>query len=65
MPTQTVDEVEKKSDVASAAPESTGIGKYRWPVRGAVIAGYGANVNGSRNDGIDISVPRGHADQGR
>jgi murein DD-endopeptidase MepM/ murein hydrolase activator NlpD len=57
--TQTVDEVEKKSDVASAAPESTGIGKYRWPVRGAVIAAYGANVNGSRNDGIDISVPQG------
>ncbi|NLS03506.1 peptidoglycan DD-metalloendopeptidase family protein [Rhizobium sp. P32RR-XVIII] len=57
--TQTVDEVEKKADVASAAPESTGIGKYRWPVRGAVIAAYGANVNGSRNDGIDISVPQG------
>jgi murein DD-endopeptidase MepM/ murein hydrolase activator NlpD len=57
--TQTVDDVEKKSDVASAAPESTGIGKYRWPVRGAVIAAYGANVNGSRNDGIDISVPQG------
>ena len=59
--TQTVDEVEKKSDVASAAPEATGIGKYRWPVRGAVIAAYGANVNGSRNDGIDISVPQGTA----
>ena len=57
--TQTVDDVEKKSDVSSAAPESTGIGKYRWPVRGQVIAAYGANVNGSRNDGIDISVPQG------
>ena len=57
--TQTVDEVEKKADVSSDAPESTGIGKYRWPVRGQVIAAYGANVNGSRNDGIDISVPQG------
>ena len=57
--TQTVDEVEKKSDVSAEAPESTGIGKYRWPVRGQVIAAYGANVNGSRNDGIDISVPQG------
>ncbi|SCB56912.1 Murein DD-endopeptidase MepM and murein hydrolase activator NlpD, contain LysM domain [Rhizobium aethiopicum] len=56
--TQTVDEVEK-SDVSSDAPESTGIGKYRWPVRGQVIAAYGANVNGNRNDGIDISVPQG------
>ncbi|TNM65020.1 LysM peptidoglycan-binding domain-containing M23 family metallopeptidase [Aliirhizobium smilacinae] len=52
-------EVEKKSDMASVAPQSTGIDKYRWPVNGAVIAGYGSNVNGSRNDGIDISVPEG------
>lgn len=57
--TQTVTEVEAKADVTDEAPESTGIGKYRWPVRGAVIAGYGANVEGSRNEGIDISVPEG------
>ncbi|MGE7369196.1 peptidoglycan DD-metalloendopeptidase family protein [Neorhizobium sp. NPDC001467] len=57
--TASVSEVEKKSDVASIAPSSTGISKYRWPVNGAVVAGYGANVNGSRNDGIDISVPEG------
>lgn len=52
------------SEVASAsaeveAPEDTGIGKFRWPVRGQVIAGYGSNVEGNRNDGIDISVPAG------
>ncbi|MBW6420159.1 peptidoglycan DD-metalloendopeptidase family protein [Rhizobium sp. XQZ8] len=60
-PTETasVADVEKKSDNGAAAPQSTGIGKYRWPVNGAVIAGYGQNVNGSRNDGIDISVPEG------
>ncbi|MBD9372162.1 peptidoglycan DD-metalloendopeptidase family protein [Rhizobium sp. ARZ01] len=57
--TQTVAEVETKADMTDDAPESTGIGKYRWPVRGAVIAGYGANVEGSRNEGIDISVPEG------
>ncbi|MXN52177.1 peptidoglycan DD-metalloendopeptidase family protein [Shinella sp. AETb1-6] len=57
--TVSVAEVTQKSDVTDEAPESTGIGKYRWPVRGAVIAGYGSNVNGSRNDGIDISVPEG------
>ncbi|CAN7420478.1 peptidoglycan DD-metalloendopeptidase family protein [Rhizobium sp. LjRoot30] len=56
---QTVADVEKKSDVTEDAPETTGIGKYRWPVRGAVVAGYGANVEGNRNDGIDISVPEG------
>ncbi|WP_111561386.1 peptidoglycan DD-metalloendopeptidase family protein [Rhizobium sp.] len=58
--TESVSDAAKK-EVASAAPEATGIGKYRWPVRGAVIAAYGANVNGSRNDGIDISVPQGTA----
>ncbi|MGF9562023.1 peptidoglycan DD-metalloendopeptidase family protein [Neorhizobium sp. JUb45] len=57
--TASVSDVEKKSDVASVSPASTGISKYRWPVSGAVVAGYGANVNGSRNDGIDISVPEG------
>ncbi|MFT4161629.1 peptidoglycan DD-metalloendopeptidase family protein [Shinella sp.] len=57
--TVSVTEATEKSDVTDAAPESTGIGKYRWPVRGAVIAGYGANVDGNRNDGIDISVPEG------
>ncbi|WP_234188802.1 peptidoglycan DD-metalloendopeptidase family protein [Shinella sp. NM-101] len=57
--TVSVKEATEKSDVTDAAPEATGIGKYRWPVRGAVIAGYGANVDGNRNDGIDISVPEG------
>ena len=57
--TVSVTEATEKSDVTDEAPESTGIGKYRWPVRGAVIAGYGANVEGNRNDGIDISVPEG------
>ena len=55
---------ESMKQVASAdpqanAPQSTGIGKYRWPVTGAVIAKYGQNVDGKRSDGIDISVPEG------
>jgi murein DD-endopeptidase MepM/ murein hydrolase activator NlpD len=48
-----------ENQVASTAPAETGIGKYRWPATGAVIAAYGANVDGQRNDGIDISVPEG------
>jgi murein DD-endopeptidase MepM/ murein hydrolase activator NlpD len=46
-------EAEKDSD--DAAPESTGIGKMRWPVRGKVVQGYG----GGKSDGIDIAVPNG------
>ncbi|MGF9695336.1 peptidoglycan DD-metalloendopeptidase family protein [Rhizobium sp. 0TCS1.26] len=52
-------DVEKKSDVSAAAPTATGISKYRWPVTGAVTASYGQNVDGNRNDGINISVPEG------
>lgn len=54
-----VTEVASKDDGSDASPKATGISKYRWPVRGAVIAGYGANVEGNRNDGINISVPEG------
>ncbi|WP_246659306.1 LysM peptidoglycan-binding domain-containing M23 family metallopeptidase [Rhizobium sp. FY34] len=57
--TASLSDVEQKSDMSTPAPTSTGISKYRWPVTGAVIASYGQNVNGSRNDGIDISVPEG------
>lgn len=58
---KSIDEVQKTADTGEDAPDATGIGKYRWPVRGAVIAGYGQNVEGTRNTGIDISVPEGTA----
>jgi murein DD-endopeptidase MepM/ murein hydrolase activator NlpD len=45
-------------DTASVAPDSTGIGKMRWPVRGKVISAYGKG-SGRSNDGIDIAVPEG------
>jgi len=56
---RSVEEVQKAADNGEDAPDETGIGKFRWPVRGAVIAGYGQNVDGVRNPGIDISVPEG------
>ncbi|RVP23248.1 LysM peptidoglycan-binding domain-containing protein, partial [Sinorhizobium meliloti] len=56
---ESVSEVAIRSDGNEDLPKSTGIGKYRWPVRGAVVAAYGANVDGNRNDGINISVPEG------
>jgi murein DD-endopeptidase MepM/ murein hydrolase activator NlpD len=37
----------------SIAPE------FRWPIRGRVINNFGAKVNGSSNDGIDLAVPEG------
>ncbi len=38
----------------AAAPDSTGIGKMRWPARGRVISAFGKG-----SDGIDISLPQG------
>ncbi|WP_112664231.1 M23 family metallopeptidase [Microvirga flavescens] len=43
----------------AAEPEqtaSTGAGDFRWPARGRVIAGFGANGG---NEGINIAVPEG------
>lgn len=51
--------IEDAEQQAAIAPDSTGIGRMRWPVRGRVISGYGANSGGKANDGIDISVPEG------
>ena len=40
--------------------EATGaLPTFRWPVRGKVIAAYGAKTNGKANDGINLAVPEG------
>ncbi|MEH6950689.1 LysM peptidoglycan-binding domain-containing M23 family metallopeptidase [Nitrobacter sp. NHB1] len=45
---------------AVKAAEATGaLPRFRWPVRGRVIAAYGARTNGKSNDGINVSVPEG------
>ncbi|WP_198586049.1 peptidoglycan DD-metalloendopeptidase family protein [Pararhizobium haloflavum] len=46
-------------DMAAIAPDTTGIGKLRWPVRGQVVTAFGAQDGNVRNDGIDILVPEG------
>ncbi len=33
--------------------------KFRWPVRGRVIAGFGKRPDGTHNDGINLAVPLG------
>lgn len=49
----------QQQEVASIAPETTGIGKLRWPARGQVVTAFGAQDGNVRNDGIDISLPEG------
>jgi murein DD-endopeptidase MepM/ murein hydrolase activator NlpD len=46
--------IQQAEDDEAVAPNSTGIGKMRWPVRGRVISGFG-----SGKDGVDIAVPEG------
>jgi murein DD-endopeptidase MepM/ murein hydrolase activator NlpD len=51
---------EPPQETGSATRDLTGaVPGFRWPVRGRVIAGYGAKVNGAANDGINLSVPEG------
>ncbi|MEX3009200.1 peptidoglycan DD-metalloendopeptidase family protein [Hoeflea sp. TYP-13] len=45
--------------VDARTPKTTGIDKLRWPARGQVMTTFGANDDGVRNDGIDISLPKG------
>nr|WP_294645163.1 peptidoglycan DD-metalloendopeptidase family protein [uncultured Aureimonas sp.] len=57
-PATTVAKEEEKEE-ASLAPASTGIDQFRWPVQGRVVKNFGDKVGSRRNDGLNISVPRG------
>ena len=46
-------------DAAKSADATSGLPTFRWPVRGRVIAGYGAKTSGKQNDGINVAVPEG------
>ncbi|MBI2716341.1 MAG: peptidoglycan DD-metalloendopeptidase family protein [Rhizobiales bacterium] len=49
----TTDTIAKSAEPTGAMPS------FRWPVRGRVIAAFGANTNGTQNDGINLAVPAG------
>lgn len=57
-PKRTEKLIEQAEAEDAAAPDATGIGRMRWPVRGKVITAFGKG-SGKANDGIDISVPEG------
>jgi murein DD-endopeptidase MepM/ murein hydrolase activator NlpD len=42
-----------------SAEAPNGAPAFRWPVRGRIISNFGARVNGSPNDGIDLALPEG------
>jgi murein DD-endopeptidase MepM/ murein hydrolase activator NlpD len=43
----------------SGATKAETVGKFRWPVRGKVITGFGQQPDGSHSDGIKLAVPLG------
>ncbi len=45
--------------VKQQAPPQRSYGKFRWPVKGRIISEFGRKSDGSRNDGINFSVPMG------
>ncbi len=50
-----------------AGPAEASSGKFRWPVRGRIIANFGKRSDGTHNDGINLAVPQGteiHAVEG-
>ena len=51
---------ENRRAEAAAAASPRG-GRFPWPVRGHVLAGYGVAAGGAHNDGINIAAARGAA----
>ena len=41
------------------APDPMSGNSFRWPVKGRVVAEFGARPDGGHNDGIDVAVPQG------
>ncbi len=56
-------EVRKKPVVrrSTAKTRESGKNQFRWPIRGRVISEFGKQANGTKNDGINLSVPTGAA----
>jgi murein DD-endopeptidase MepM/ murein hydrolase activator NlpD len=54
-----VDPKSKGVEVASAAGAVAAGAKFRWPVKGKVIANFGARTDGTHNDGVNVAVPQG------
>jgi murein DD-endopeptidase MepM/ murein hydrolase activator NlpD len=49
-----------KATPAVAQPLADGgATKFRWPVKGRVLAGFGKRPDGSHNDGVNVAVPQG------
>jgi murein DD-endopeptidase MepM/ murein hydrolase activator NlpD len=51
--------VESTPAPTDAQVASAGRGRFAWPIRGAVLWGFGPKAGGQKNDGVDISGSMG------
>ncbi len=49
------------SSISPSTATAAGRGRFAWPVRGAVLSGFGPKGPGQRNDGVDIAAADGEA----
>jgi murein DD-endopeptidase MepM/ murein hydrolase activator NlpD len=49
------------AEPASEPPAVQGDGRFAWPLRGAIVARFGAQLNGARLDGVEIEGREGDA----
>lgn len=56
--TAVVETKSKGTEVASAGGAAAAT-KFRWPVKGKVIASFGPRTDGTHNDGVNVAVPQG------
>jgi len=47
------------SDTVGPPPAAQAALKFRWPVRGRIVANFGKRSDGTHNDGINMAVPMG------
>ncbi len=47
------------ASASATEPASASTAKFRWPVKGKVIAGFGRQPDGQYSDGIKLAVPLG------
>lgn len=51
--------ISNRESKAVSNRESKETQKFRWPVRGRILSGFGSHPGGVQNDGINIAIPEG------
>lgn len=59
MTATSTDKLTNSTDSAAVAPQSTGITRMRWPLRGRILSNFGQKEGVKTNEGIDIIAPEG------